>query len=218
MTPESFAAAADVSRETLARFRAYAGLLAKWQTAINLVGRDTLKDVWGRHFLDSAQLWPLVPPDARVLVDLGSGAGFPGLVLALLAAGAGRGPAVHLVESDARKGAFLIEAVRETGLGGAVRVHTARAEALAGALPPADVVTARALAPLAELLALAAPLLAPGGAGLFLKGARAADEIAAARARWDFTVDRRPSLTDPAGAVLIVRRLRGRAPPSPGSG
>jgi len=192
----------DVSRETLDRLSRYEALLRKWQARINLVGPRTLNDVWRRHFLDSAQLFPLVPDPAATLIDFGSGAGFPGLVLAILASAVRPGLVVHLVESDARKAAFLIEAVRETGA--AAKVHTARVETMAGRLPAADVVTARALAPLSTLLALAYPLLAPGGMGLFLKGAKAEAEIEAARRDWRFQLDRRPSRSDPDGTVLTV--------------
>ncbi len=180
-----------VSRETLARLARHLKLLARWQKRINLVGAATLADPWRRHVLDSAQLAPLVPAGAR-LADLGSGAGFPGLVLAIM-----RGGPVDLIESDARKAAFLTEAVRATGAPAAV--HNARAEALAF---KADVVAARACAPLDRLLGLALPLLAPGGVCLFLKGARAEEEIEAARARWRITVRRRPSLSAPEGVVL----------------
>lgn len=216
MKPDRFAAQAlagwpaDVSRETLDRLRRYEAALRKWQAKINLVGPATLPDLWRRHFLDSAQLYPLLPADAATVVDLGSGAGFPGLVLAVLADCAGRALAVNLVESDARKAAFLVEAAREAGVAGRVRVHAARAEALAGRLPPADAVTARALAPLDELLGLAAPLLKPDGLCLFLKGARVEPEIAAAEQRWSFDLQRQPSWTDPEATVLLVRAIRPR--------
>ena len=113
----------------MGRFEAYAALIVKWQKAINLVGPKTLADIWRRHFLDSAQLWSLIPPGARILVDLGSGAGLPGLVLALLGF-----PEVHLVESDRRKAVFLRESARELGL--KVTVHAARAEAVDGPRTP----------------------------------------------------------------------------------
>lgn len=183
-----------VSRETLARLARHLKLLARWQKRINLVGAATLADPWRRHVLDSAQLAPLVPAGAR-LADLGSGAGFPGLVLAIM-----RGGLVDLIESDARKAAFLAEAVRETAAPAAV--HNARAESLA---LKADVVAARACAPLDRLLGLALPLLAPGGICLFLKGVRAEEEIEAARARWRMTVCRHPSLSAPEGVVLELR-------------
>ena len=185
-----------VSRETSDRLARHLELLARWQERINLVGPATLADPWRRHVLDSAQLAPLVPAGAR-LADLGSGAGFPGLVLAIL-----RGGPVELIESDARKAAFLAEAARATAAPAAV--HNARAESLA---LKADVVAARACAPLDRLLGLALPLLAPGGVCLFLKGARAAEEIEAARARWRMTVRRHPSLSAPEGAVLELRDI-----------
>ena len=196
LAPEDFARAAGVSCETLARLARHLDLLKRWQKRINLVGSTTLSDPWRRHVLDSAQLAPLVPAGAR-LADLGSGAGFPGLVLAIM-----RGGPVDLIESDARKAAFLTEAVRATGAPAAV--HNARAETLA---LRADVVAARACAPLDRLLGLALPLLAPGGACLFLKGARADEELRAARACWRMTVRRRPSLSAPEGMVLEIAGL-----------
>jgi 16S rRNA (guanine527-N7)-methyltransferase len=212
MTPEEFAKAAlpklpaDVSRETLARFGAYADLLAKWQAKINLVGPATLPEIWQRHFLDSAQLYALLPATPRVVVDLGSGAGFPGLVLAIIAEAAGRDITFHLVESDARKAAFIAEAARVARVAGAIKIHTVRAEALAGRMA-ADVLTARALAPLDKLLGLARPLVKPDGLYLFLKGEKVADEIAAAEKRWKFQLERFPSKSDPGGAVLAMRGL-----------
>lgn len=203
MTPEEFQAATGVSRETLDRLRAYADLLVKWQARINLVGPDTLPDLWRRHMLDSAQLFPHFPQGARRLVDLGSGAGFPGLVLAVLGA-----PDVHLVESDARKCAFLREAARVTGI--PVTVHTQRIEKL----PPlgADLVTARALAPLERLLDWAEPHLCPGGHMLFLKGKGSEDELTTASKGWNITFERVPSLSDPSGTILHLCEVsRGRA-------
>ncbi len=185
-----------VSRETLARLARHLKLLGRWQKRINLVGTATLADPWRRHVLDSAQLAPLVPAGAR-LADLGSGAGFPGLVLAIM-----RGGPVDLIESDARKAAFLTEAVRATGAPAAV--HNARAETLT---LKADIVAARACAPLDRLLGLALPLLAPGGVCLFLKGARVEEEIEAARARWRIAVRRHPSLSAPEGVVLELGDL-----------
>ena len=214
MTADDFAKAAAVSRETLAQFVVYKELLEKWQPRINLVGPATLPDAWARHFLDSAQLYPLIAAALKgrsgqaVLYDLGSGAGFPGLVLALMAAGDRRPFDVHLVESDKRKAAFLGEVCRATGQARAVTIHTQRAASLPlERLPRADVVTARALAPLPELLDLAAPLLAPQGIGLFLKGARAADELTHAGKHWKMDVERIPSRTDPSGVILRVAHL-----------
>jgi 16S rRNA (guanine527-N7)-methyltransferase len=199
LDPEGFATETGVSRETLERIRLYATLLTKWTARIDLVAPSTLPDLWRRHLLDSAQLHPLLPPDARRLVDLGSGGGFPGLVLAILGA-----PDVHLVESDQRKCAFLREVARATGT--AVTIHAARIEAAAPLA--ADVVTARALAPLDRLLGWAVPHLAPGGVCLFLKGARNDDELTAASRTWTMGVDPLPSRSDPSGRIL---RLTGIA-------
>ncbi|MDA8230192.1 MAG: 16S rRNA (guanine(527)-N(7))-methyltransferase RsmG [Magnetospirillum sp.] len=203
MTPHEFQAATGVGDTTLDRLTAYADLLVKWQARINLIGPDTVPDLWRRHMLDSAQLFRLLPAGARRVADLGSGAGFPGLVLAILGA-----PDVHLVESDARKGAFLREAARVTGT--PITVHTARIETLAPLA--ADVVTARALAPLAKLLALAERHGHAGTHYLFLKGRGSEDELTTAGKEWNITFDRIPSLSDPAGIILHLREVRrGRA-------
>jgi 16S rRNA (guanine527-N7)-methyltransferase len=202
--PEGFASETGVSRETLERLRTYADLLAKWTARIDLVAPSTLPDLWRRHMLDSAQLSPLIPAEARRLVDLGSGGGFPGLVLAILGA-----PDVHLVESDQRKCAFLREVARATAT--PVTVHAARIEAVPAL--GADVVTARALAPVDRLLGWAVPHLAPDGFCLFLKGARSDDELTAAAGTWTMAADPLPSRSDPSGRIL---RLRGVARADPG--
>jgi 16S rRNA (guanine527-N7)-methyltransferase len=200
--PGDFAADTGVSRETRDRLETYAGLLEKWSRAVNLVGRGTLPDLWRRHMLDSAQLLDHLPPEpggrARRIVDLGSGAGFPGLVLAICGAGE-----VHLVESDARKAAFLREVARATETEAVF--HVKRAESLPALA--ADVVTARAFAPLDRLLGYAAPLLGPGGVGLFLKGKGVEGELTAARKAWILTVERAPSRSDPQGTILRVEGL-----------
>ncbi len=188
------------------RLEAYAALLAKWNRSINLVSRASLRDLWRRHMLDSAQLLPLLPTvpavRRRVIVDLGSGAGFPGMVLALMGAGE-----VHLVESDRRKAVFLREVARETGCD--LQVHDCRIEDLSP--PPTDVVTARACAPLAELLAYAEgfPGPAPGTRPccLFLKGKRVGEELTEARKRWRIEVDSIPSRSDPSGTILRIGLL-----------
>ena len=194
LTEADCAALIGVSRETQERLVAYVALLAKWNAKINLVGPATLADVWRRHILDSAQIHPQVA-DADVLVDLGSGAGLPGLILAILG-----GPDIHLIESDARKCVFLHEAARVTGT--KLTIHNKRIEA-APALE-ADVVTARALAPLAQLLDHAVRFLKPAGKCVFLKGARQADELTDARKSWHMRVTERPSLSDPSGVILEV--------------
>jgi 16S rRNA (guanine527-N7)-methyltransferase len=208
LSPETFAQSANVSRETLTRLERYAALLIKWQGAINLVGRDTVPDLWRRHMLDSAQLAAHLPSSGTagrplVIVDLGSGAGFPGMVLAILAADHARHWQVHLVESDARKCAFLSTVARETGA--AARIHTARAEHLAPFV--ADMVTARALASLDQLLIYAEPFLGAGSECLFLKGAAAADELTEARKSWNMRVEQLPSRSGPAGSLLHIREI-----------
>ena len=198
LDPEGFAALTGVSRETLERLKAHAALLMQWSTRINLVGRGTLGDIWRRHFLDSAQLLPLIPPGARCLADLGSGAGFPGLVLAILGV-----PGVELIEADSRKAAFLREAARVTGA--AITLRGCRIEAVAP--HPADVVTARGCAPLERLLPLAARFIAPRTTCLFLKGKRAEEELTAAGKAWRMTVTRHPSRADPCGVVLSLQQV-----------
>jgi 16S rRNA (guanine527-N7)-methyltransferase len=187
-----------VSRETLDRFVAYADLLTKWQERINLVGRSTLDDLWRRHFLDSAQVHSLLPPGTQTVLDLGSGAGFPGLVLALMGI-----PHVHLAESDNRKCAFLREAARVCGV--TVTVHARRIETI----PPfeADVITARALAPVDMLLGYAAPFMAVKTHCLFLKGQNAQAELDVAARQWQFRVSRIPSCTDPDATLLDLQEV-----------
>jgi 16S rRNA (guanine527-N7)-methyltransferase len=184
------------------RLETYAALLRRWSERVNLVGRNTLDDLWGRHFLDSAQLRSLIPDSAQTVLDLGSGAGFPGLVLAIMGA-----PGVELVEADGRKCAFLREAIRVTEA--AAVLHEGRAEAMPAR--PRDIMTARACAPLDRLLALAERFIGPRTRCLFLKGERAAEEIAAAREGWAMTVSTRPSLADPRGVVVCLEEVA-RAP------
>lgn len=159
------------------RLRAYADLLLTWTRRINLVSAADAGRIWDRHVIDSLRLLPLMTPGTPRAIDIGSGGGLPGLVLAIAG-----GVPFDLVESDARKCAFLREAARVTGA--PVQVHCSRIESCG--LPPAPLVTARALAPLPALLALAAPLLAPGGTMLLPKGVRADAELDAARAGWRF--------------------------------
>lgn len=194
----------NVSRETLARMEAMLALVERWTPAINLVAAGSLPVAWQRHVLDSAQLFLNLPDSARHWVDFGSGAGFPGLVVAILAAEQRPDLRVTLVESDKRKAAFLIQAARELGL--KTSVLSRRAEDL----PPqaADVVSARALASLTDLLALVQPHLNSEGLALFPKGARAQEELAEARKAWSFDIESQPSQTDPAGLVLKIKNLQ----------
>jgi len=198
MSPEAFRAAIPVSRETTERLSVYAAMLAKWQRAINLVGPGTLSDIWRRHFLDSAQLLPLAPPSVGSWLDLGSGAGFPGLVIAILGQ-----PNVHLVESDGRKCAFLGEVARATGT--SVAIHQCRIESA----PPmfADVISARALAPLPDLLRLAARFFGLNSTGLFLKGQDVDNDLTEASKSWSMSLERLASRSDPSGVILRVKGL-----------
>jgi 16S rRNA (guanine527-N7)-methyltransferase len=208
LSETGFAKIANVPRETMARLQAYVALLTVWNRRINLVGANTLGDVWRRHVLDSAQLFPLLPDKTRVLADLGSGAGLPGLVLAILGV-----TEVHLIESDQRKAAFLREAKRVAAADN-VTVHAARAEKI----PPfkADVVVARAVAPLSQLLYIAESFLAPHSQCLFLKGKAADAELTEARMTWRMNAETLPSRADPAGLILrlgAVSRETGAAGP-----
>ena len=193
-----FAKLTGVSRETLDRLAKYVELLNSWTRRINLVGRDTLGDVWRRHILDSAQLFPLIPREARRLVDLGSGAGLPGLILSIMGV-----PEVHLIESDGRKAVFLREAVRVTGA--PAIIHAQRIDRVP--VFAADVVTARALAPLSELLAISERFLGPQTVCLFPKGRMVEEELTEAAKAWHIRLDRQPSLTDPSGCILRLEAI-----------
>ena len=185
----------------MARLNAYAELLQSWSPRINLVAASTLGDLWRRHFLDSAQLLPLIPGGAKSLVDLGSGAGFPGLVLAIMGV-----PGVELVEADARKCAFLREVARVTAA--PVRIHNARIESL----PPrvVDVVTARGCAPLHRLLVLAERFIGPDTVCLFSKGAQAGQEVTVARQSWSMDIACHASRSNERGVILCLKGLRRR--------
>ena len=193
----------DVSRETRARLQILHDLVLKWTPHINLVGRRDVAHLWTRHIADSAQLWPLRPARARHWADLGAGAGFPGLVIAAFAAEQAPELLVTLVESDLRKAAFLGEAARAMGL--AVNIEPSRIEALAPL--HADVLSARALAPLDRLLDHAEIHRARHGRALFPKGAAVHKEIEAAAARWRFTHVLHPSATDPAAAIVEIGEI-----------
>lgn len=190
--------AEDVSRETLEALDAYVALLLKWNRTLNLVARQDEKLIWPRHVANSLQLAKCMVPRPERAIDLGSGAGFPGLVLAI----ATQVP-FDLIEADRRKAAFLREAARATGA--PVQVHAIRIED--AHLPPAPLVTARAVAPLAKLLALAAPLLAPRGTCLFLKGAGVESELTRASAEWHMQLQRIPSRTAPGASILRITEL-----------
>ncbi len=232
----------DVSRETLARLDRFAALLLAWQKTTHLIAPSTVPQLWTRHIADSLQLLALAP-QARIWIDLGSGGGFPGLVLACALGtngGANRPtlapdsnvprhgdspdsvphsdqpvprsarPCVHLVESNAKKAAFLREAQRATGAPAVI--HAERVESFAARFQgPADVVTARALAPLDRLVGLAFPLLAKTGAqAIFPKGEDAERELHEAGKSWTMDAELIPSRTDPKSRIVVVRALRRR--------
>ncbi len=184
-----------VSRETIARLEIYVALVLRWSPVIRLISRRDEAFVWQRHVLDSLQILPFLRELAPPAADFGSGGGFPGLALAIAL-----DQPFHLIESDTRKAAFLIEAARATGA--TVSVHPQRIEAVA--LPPLRLITSRGLAPLGALLALAAPKLAPDGLCLFYKGRNAPVELTAARHQWQMKVVCHPSRTDPSGTILQI--------------
>jgi len=202
MSPAEAAAALGVSRETLNRLETFVALLHRWNARINLVSAASLADVWRRHVLDSGQLMRHVPIGSRTLVDLGSGAGFPGLILAILGV-----PDVHLIESDRRKGVFLREAARLTDT--KITLHAARIETVP--VFGANIITARALAPLPRLLEWAARFTGASTVCLFLEGQERADELTAARQEWIMQTQTLVSISDPKGHILRVEGLH-RAP------
>jgi len=198
VTPDEFAVGVDVSRETLARLTTYVALLERWQNSVNLVGKGTLSDIWRRHILDSAQLYSLLPSPFGRVVDLGSGAGFPGMVLAIMGA-----TDVELIEANTRKCGFLREVARVTNT--QVIINNDRIEGVAPRI--ADVVTARALAPLPRLLGYAKTYVGPETICLFLKGRRLHQELTDARKTWKMGITTITSLSDAGGSVLHLRKL-----------
>jgi 16S rRNA (guanine527-N7)-methyltransferase len=194
-----------VSRETESRLDAYADLLVQWQAKTNLVASSTLPNLWTRHISDSLQLLPLAA-GAKIWMDLGSGGGFPGVVLACALADT-PGAMVHLVERNAKKAAFLREALRITGAAGTV--HLADIGDSVDSVPgPVDCVTARAVAPLHQLVGFAAPLLGKGAKALFLKGQDVEAELTEATKYWKLTPRLHPSLTGQGWIVELDRIQR----------
>jgi 16S rRNA (guanine527-N7)-methyltransferase len=194
LSPEDFRRLTGVSRETQARFQAYSDLLERWQARINLVSNASLADRWRRHFLDAAQLAPLIAGPPRRIADIGSGAGFPGLVLAIL----GAGP-VDLIESDGRKCAFLSEAARITGA--PARVVHGRVEA-ADLKRPAEVVTARGFGPVPRILAATAAISDPATIYLLPRGRNASERLTGLAKGTNMRVERYASITDRGGVIL----------------
>jgi 16S rRNA (guanine527-N7)-methyltransferase len=189
----------NVSRESLNRLETYVELLLAWQAKINLIGPSTVEDVWRRHVLDGLQLLPLMRKKPGIVADLGSGAGIPGLVVAL-----GGSFQTHLYESNGKKVAFLREAIRLTKAN--AEVHQIRLEAVEDHLPAKlpQYVIARALAPLDQLLVLALPFLNRGATGLFHKGQDVDSEVAEATKTWKIGATKHPSMTDSRACILEV--------------
>ncbi len=196
----------DVSRETVARLEAFAALTAKWTPRINLIAKGTIDQIWDRHIVDSAQIYRFAPEGFQKWVDLGSGGGFPGVVVAALAHEKQPDASFVLIESDQRKSTFLRTAARELDL--KVTVLSSRIEDA----PPqeADIVSARALASLASLLPLIQRHVQGGGRALVHKGRQAQQEITDARATWSFALEDHPSITDPDARLLDIQRIHAR--------
>ncbi len=205
----------NVSRETASRLDRFVDLLLTWQRHTNLIANSTIPNLWMRHIADSLQLLGLAPKASKatgpVWVDIGTGGGFPGIVLACALADV-PGACVHMIESSTKKGTFLREAVAATGTPGIV--HVGRAEDLGPSLAPVtDVVTARAVAPLKDLLGLIAPFIKKGAQALLLKGQDVDAELTEATKCWNIVAERVPSKTNPAARILVIRDLAPRKMP-----
>lgn len=195
----------EIGPDVLSRLDRFVALLLQWQKTTNLIAPSTIPDIWTRHIADSLQLLKLAP-GAKRFVDFGSGGGFPGIPIACALAGR-EGAIVHLVESNHKKAAFLREAVRVTGA--PAKVHAMRIEDFVdGFAEPVEIVTARALAPLENLLAKAYPLLKRSGQALFLKGQDVEGELTEASKYWTIEAELIPSVTDPGGRIVRVRSIQ----------
>ena len=188
----------NVSRETLDLFLLYAEILAKWQAKINLISGSTIDNVWSRHFLDSAQLYDLVPRGAKTILDIGSGAGFPGMVLAVMGV-----KNVTLVEADSRKCLFLSEVLRQTGTH--ANIVNCRIEEFDGGCY--DIITARALAPMDKLLTYINPHFGPSTKGIFLKGEQVDRELTKAKKQWKLEYRAVPSITNDRGSIIMLEKI-----------
>ena len=197
-TEEIFKSQLNVSRETLDIFSVYGETLAKWQSKINLISGKTIDNVWRRHFLDCAQLHNLLPSGTKNVLDIGSGAGFPGLVLALMGV-----KNVTLVEADSKKCLFLSEVVRRTGKH--ANIVNCRIEEFDGGY--FDIITARALAPMDKLLSYINPHFGPRTKGVFLKGEHADRELTKAKKQWKLKYNTIPSITSDRGSIILVEKI-----------
>lgn len=195
----------DVSRETIEQLQIFGALIEKWTKRINLIAPNTVPDIWDRHIVDSAQVYQYADPSWAHWVDLGSGGGLPGLVIAIL--DPSKRP-VTLIESDTRKCLFLNTVRRELNLN--VTVLNERIDAVS--IPPADILSARALAPLQDLLGFTANLLKPSGTALFSKGIKYEEELDAALKNWQFEHIAHASHTNPDARILEISRIHRREP------
>jgi 16S rRNA (guanine527-N7)-methyltransferase len=201
---EDFAKNLNVSYETIHRLKIYRDMLVEWNQKFNLISESTIPQIWTRHFADCAQLWSYIPKSAASLADMGAGAGFPGLVLAIMALGVGHALHVTEIEATNKKADFLQAVTDELKL--PVTVRRERVENINDF--KADIVTARALKALPDLLKYANYLIHTDSVCLFPKGRAAADELTAARKYWTFDVDLHPSRSDETGQILVLRQLR----------
>ena len=201
LTPRGFQELMEVSDGVLERLEAYVALLRKWQPKVNLVASRSLKDVWRRHILDSAQLGPLLPAAGGIVADIGSGAGFPGMVLAITEDH--NKTEIHLIESNERKCAFLMEVNRMTQA--RAIIHHCRVENLPEL--KADVVTVRGVASMGKLLLYANPMLKKGGQCLFLKGKKWRKELTETKKNWIIKESLIPSLSEPSGMVVKLEEI-----------
>ena len=200
----NFAKSVNVSRETLAKFQLYAELLKHWQKKINLIGSNTTDSLWERHFLDSAQLMRCIPKnlESGPVYDIGSGAGFPGLVLAIMGL-----KHMHLVDSDSRKCVFLNEVVRQTNVNAHVTNARFPIETKRNLYPKASLIVARALAPLPKLLDIVFPVISPTTCCILLKGEKFNEEILNARVSWKFELQTLDSQTSESGKIIILNEV-----------
>ena len=191
-----------VSRESLTRLEALVAVTSAWQERMNLVAPSTLPEIWNRHILDSVQILRLLPRNTKHIADLGSGGGYPGLVLAAIH------PAViHMFEANAKKVAFLQEALRQMGVAAHVHRERLAQNIVPNIMPDVQAVTARAFAPLTELLGYAAPFMARGAMGLFHKGQDVDTELTVAAKDWHITALKHSSLTDSRSVILEVKEV-----------
>lgn len=192
----------NVSRESLDRLEIYVRLLLEWQKHINLIAPSTIGVVWQRHVIDSLQLLPYLPQGTTAIADLGSGAGLPALILA-----ATQPATVHMYEANAKKAAFLSEALRQMKCAGVVHRERLEPQKAPAQMPKVQVVTARAFAPLPLLLNLASPFLQAGAIGLFHKGQDIDTELNEAARTWQITSESHTSVTDPLAVILAVKEI-----------